>query len=211
MKRLFRSRKDRIISGVCGGFAEYIGVDPSMMRLGWVFFTIFGGSGILAYILAIIIIPDELSITEVEKNPVPDPNTDKKVLWGILLTVVGLILFFVHSDLLHMIWSKFWDSGFNILISVIIFSIGVYLLYKNRSLIAEILRGSHDHLFHLSKNNAMISGVCGGIAESLAIDSSLVRFLWLFGTVMSLGIGFVVYIILALVLPSATSEPTVNN
>jgi len=39
MKRIIRSRKDRIVTGVCGGFAEYFGLDPSLIRLGWIFFT----------------------------------------------------------------------------------------------------------------------------------------------------------------------------
>jgi len=73
MKRIIRSRKDRIIAGVCGGFAEYFGLDPSLIRLAWIFFTLFGGSGILAYLLAMIVIPDELSAPYYERNNVT-PN-----------------------------------------------------------------------------------------------------------------------------------------
>ena len=43
MKRIYRSQEDRIIAGVCGGFAEYLGIDPTIVRLVWIFFTIFGG------------------------------------------------------------------------------------------------------------------------------------------------------------------------
>ena len=56
-KRLFRSGKDRILGGVCGGIGEYFGVDPVLVRLLWVLFSIAYGSGILAYIIAWIIIP----------------------------------------------------------------------------------------------------------------------------------------------------------
>jgi phage shock protein C len=59
MKRIYRSQEDRIIAGVCGGFAEYLGIDPTLVRLVWIFFTIFGGLGILAYIFSIILISEK--------------------------------------------------------------------------------------------------------------------------------------------------------
>ena len=58
-KRLYRSVKDRKIAGVAGGVAEYLGVDPSLIRVLWIFFTLFGGSGIVVYIIAAIIIPED--------------------------------------------------------------------------------------------------------------------------------------------------------
>ncbi len=58
MKRLYRSKKQKMIAGVCGGIAEYFNVDPTAIRLLWVLFVFLGGSGILAYIIAWIIIPE---------------------------------------------------------------------------------------------------------------------------------------------------------
>ncbi|MCI9216153.1 PspC domain-containing protein [Lachnospiraceae bacterium 42-17] len=58
-KRLYRSRKNRMICGVCGGVAEYFSIDPSLVRLGLILFACFGGSGVLGYIIAAIVIPDE--------------------------------------------------------------------------------------------------------------------------------------------------------
>jgi phage shock protein PspC (stress-responsive transcriptional regulator) len=57
MHRLYRSGKDRILGGVCGGIAEYLGVDPVIIRLLWVVGSLAWGTGILAYIIAWIIIP----------------------------------------------------------------------------------------------------------------------------------------------------------
>lgn len=57
-KKLYRSQTDKKIAGVCGGVAEYFGIDSTLVRLGWVLFTFAGGSGILAYIIAWIIMPD---------------------------------------------------------------------------------------------------------------------------------------------------------
>lgn len=56
-KRLYKSNTDKMIAGVCGGIAEYFGIDPTLVRLGWVVFCAMGGSGIIAYIIAAIIIP----------------------------------------------------------------------------------------------------------------------------------------------------------
>ena len=59
VKKLYRSKKNRVIAGVCGGIAEYFNIDPTLVRLLWIFFVIIWGSGILAYIIAWIVIPEE--------------------------------------------------------------------------------------------------------------------------------------------------------
>ena len=56
-RRLYRSGRDRILGGVCGGLGDYFGIDPVIIRLVWVLFSLAYGSGILAYIAAWIIIP----------------------------------------------------------------------------------------------------------------------------------------------------------
>jgi len=56
-KKLYKSSKDRMICGVCGGVAEYINIDPTVVRLLWVIFGVFG-VGILVYIVAAIIMPN---------------------------------------------------------------------------------------------------------------------------------------------------------
>ena len=56
-KKLYRSDENKMLAGVCGGIAEYFGVDPTLIRLAWGVCSLLGGSGLLAYILAAIIIP----------------------------------------------------------------------------------------------------------------------------------------------------------
>lgn len=58
-KRLFKSKTDKKISGVCGGVAAYFDMDPTLVRLAWIAFTFLGGSGVLAYIVAAIVMPEE--------------------------------------------------------------------------------------------------------------------------------------------------------
>lgn len=66
-KRLYRSRNDKMLGGVCGGVAEYFKVDPSIVRILWVVFT-FSGMPLIAYIVAWIILPlqplDEENLSE---------------------------------------------------------------------------------------------------------------------------------------------------
>lgn len=59
MKKLFRSKSNRVICGVCGGIGEYLNVDPTIIRL-LALLLGFTGSGVLVYILAAIIMPDEI-------------------------------------------------------------------------------------------------------------------------------------------------------
>lgn len=63
-RRLFRSEKDRMLAGVCGGIADFLRVDPSIIRLLWVLFTLAGGSGVLVYIILWIILPNESEVVK---------------------------------------------------------------------------------------------------------------------------------------------------
>ena len=58
-KRLYRSRTDRKLAGVCGGLARYFGIDPIIPRLVWVLLVLAGGTGILAYLICWVVIPQE--------------------------------------------------------------------------------------------------------------------------------------------------------
>ena len=61
-RKLYRSEKDRMIAGVCGGLSEYFDVDSVLVRLLRVAFTVFVGSGVLLYIIALIIMPTESDV-----------------------------------------------------------------------------------------------------------------------------------------------------
>ncbi len=57
-KKLYKSSTDKKLAGVCGGIAEYFDIDSTLVRLGWVVFCALGGSGVLAYIIAALVMPD---------------------------------------------------------------------------------------------------------------------------------------------------------
>jgi phage shock protein PspC (stress-responsive transcriptional regulator) len=58
-KRLSRSRTNRKLAGVCGGVAEFLGWDPTLVRVLWIVLTMLGGSGILIYLVLWIAMPED--------------------------------------------------------------------------------------------------------------------------------------------------------
>jgi phage shock protein C len=58
-KKLYRSRKDRVLVGVCGGVGNYFNVDPVLIRLAWVLASLACGAGILVYVIAAVLMPEK--------------------------------------------------------------------------------------------------------------------------------------------------------
>ncbi len=58
-RKLYRSRNEKMLAGVCGGLGEFTGIDPTLIRLGFVLLTILGGQGILLYLIMCVIVPPE--------------------------------------------------------------------------------------------------------------------------------------------------------
>ena len=58
-KKLYRSKSNRVIAGVCGGVAKYFNMDPTIVRVLTVLLTLFVGGGLLAYIVCALIMPEE--------------------------------------------------------------------------------------------------------------------------------------------------------
>ena len=67
-KKLYRSRENAMLAGVCGGIGEFFEIDPTLVRLAWVVLGFCGGVGIWAYIIAALIIPQRPQSIEGEKG-----------------------------------------------------------------------------------------------------------------------------------------------
>ncbi|HEX6207605.1 MAG TPA: PspC domain-containing protein [Actinomycetota bacterium] len=91
---LRRSRTDRIVGGVAGGLARYFGIDPILVRLGFILLTIAGGSGVLIYLIAWVIIPEEEAegADRERAGPAMDAATTRLVLGGALIAIGGILL-----------------------------------------------------------------------------------------------------------------------
>ena len=97
VKRLYRSRRHRVIAGVCGGVAEYFALDPVIVRILWILFTIAGGAGLLTYIAALFIMENNPH-EEPPKEEAPPHPSSQRAFWGTVLIVVGLVLCSPRSD-----------------------------------------------------------------------------------------------------------------
>lgn len=58
-KKLYRSSTNYKLAGVCGGIGEYFNIDPTLVRLAWILFSVMGGAGLLAYIIAALVMPKQ--------------------------------------------------------------------------------------------------------------------------------------------------------
>lgn len=140
-EKLHRSKKNKIIAGVCGGIAEYFNVDVTLIRLAWVLAVFFGGSGIVLYILAVVIMPEEKVIIEkntvntptegeiiegdngesTQPESVKDKETKRRQIFGIIL--VGLGVYFLLERFFRFNMHDWWPA--------ILIVIGAVLLFKS--------------------------------------------------------------------------------
>lgn len=131
--RLYRSRDERMIAGVCGGIAQHFGIDPVLVRLVVVALTITGGAGLLAYVIAWIVIPE--APPHPFEGRVDEPRESRG--WSmpaLVLIVLGAIV------LLPAITSP-WHHGFgwnggrgsDVLPALLLLGIGAFLLLRPRN------------------------------------------------------------------------------
>ncbi len=206
MRILYRSKKERIIAGVCCGFAEYFSVDPLIVRLLCVFLTLFGGSGLLAYILAVLLIPSEDRLDEPPLYRKFNLKITKPNLWGLILIIVGIMLILQYNKAIGLFISRFWGFGFNVIVAIILIGLGIFYFTNRKTNIAKKVGLDNVDKFHLSETDRVLLGVCGGVAENMNLDSSLVRFVWAFGTVMSVGAGLILYLVFAFIMSKKDAE-----
>ena len=86
-KRLTRTENNKMICGVCAGISKYFGIDPTLIRLGFVVLTCFSGAGLLAYLIAAFIIPKEKTVTTAASQDYEDLTQQETSLESITDTV----------------------------------------------------------------------------------------------------------------------------
>ncbi len=113
MKRLYRSRTDRWIAGVCGGLAAYLDVDVSAVRLAFVLLAFWNGLGVVLYLLLVLLVPDE-PVPEVVTGVVPpaedEPQRRARTL-GALLVLAGAYLLAQQTPLFAVLFRQSWAGA----------------------------------------------------------------------------------------------------
>jgi len=214
MKRLYKSRRDRIIDGVCGGIGEYLGIDPAIVRIIFLLLFLMGGVGLLLYIAGMLIIPPNPE--HKEKSPTEGQKKTSSLLFilGLLLVIIGFGLLLENFG--WPFW-HFFKMAFNYILPTLLIIAGLILIItyftKRQSVpITGDEKGSEEtpteskteetvkRLFR-SRKNRMIFGVCGGLGEYLNTDPTIVRILWVILAISSLGIAILLYLIMAIIIP----------
>lgn len=132
-KKLYKSKTEKVLFGVCGGIAEYYFIDPTWVRLVFVFLAIAGGSGFLIYLILAVIMPsngEEVEPVVVKPGSLPEKkavkNKDSKetekrrTVLGLVIVLIGILAFF--KAVLPIYWID-WDILWPIIIILIGFSV----------------------------------------------------------------------------------------
>ncbi|HEY0416864.1 MAG TPA: PspC domain-containing protein [Gaiellaceae bacterium] len=98
IKRLERSRDSKIVAGVSGGLGRYFDITPAVFRLGFVVLTLLGGSGILVYIAAVLVIPKEGDETSIAEDVLRKRRDHPVRLVALGLVAVAILSLLVHAD-----------------------------------------------------------------------------------------------------------------
>lgn len=139
MKKLYRSETDKVIAGVCGGLGEYLDIDPVLVRILFVVFTLAGGSGLLLYILLWVIVPTKSDATTPFEQSVKNNSEEIKQrattvaaslqdhknrqVWGWLVVFIGA--FFLLSNLGAFGWFRI-----QLLWPILIIVLGIIVIFK---------------------------------------------------------------------------------
>lgn len=206
MERLYKSRTDKIFDGVCGGIGHYFGIDPVIIRLLWILLVLFGGTGVVAYLVAMIIIPKEpeIAVDKDQKENVQVVTTYSQKFWGGLLIIVGIFLLIgligpvggLFAGAAVIMSSAFWP--------LLVIALGLYLFIGQgggggyKSQINEVFPPGKQ--LRKSTTDRKISGVCAGIGEYFNIDANIIRIFWVMATLGSFGFGILAYLALAIFL-----------
>ena len=199
-KKLYRSNSDRMISGVCGGAAEYFGIDSTIVRILWLLLAFFGGYGIVLYIAAMIIVP---------ANPEPakkEPRTtiDNKAVWGILLIVVGLLFFIGGFQRYFFHWR--FGFGWEIIAPIILIALGIILIVNyGKGERPKIPPDKKTRLYRI-REGRILFGIAAGTGEYFNIDISLARLIWTLLILFTGGLGLIVYLALYFIIPEKQVE-----
>lgn len=226
---LFRSPTDKVLGGVCGGVADYLGWDPVLVRALWVVLTLMtSGAGLLAYLIFWLVLPVGSKATGQVRSAALSLNGDNAKRIAVVLIVLGVVWLLSNTGILPVMWHSL--AGFMSMVFWPLVLIGAgYLLLKginsgewgsrfsgwwNRTRTqvnvnvpsADQVKNEAQSLqqripLRRSRSDRMIMGVCGGIAQKLGIDANLVRLVWAALSIGSVGVGIVLYIVAAVVIP----------
>ncbi len=196
-RKLTRSAEDKIFLGLCGGIAERLNIESTLIRILFILSILIGGWGLILYLIAAMLIPKpaDYIVTDIEEQVRIRRTNSKTLLGGTLMLVgffftfniYGIIQYFTFVGLPPII---FW--------ACVLIGSGIFFFTKS----SGSLPGSTVKKFLRDHSNRRIAGICGGLAAYLNIDSNMCRMIWIIFSFVTLGVGVVLYIIIWLMIPT---------
>jgi phage shock protein C len=229
-RRLYRSQTNKMIAGVCGGLAEYLNIDTTIIRVIWVLITFLGGSGIVLYIIAFFIIPEK-SIAADDTAHSIKPDFTAARIFGIVFVAIGVIILLDNLDILS--FHRWWDMSWEFLLPGMLILAGIYFLTKHEKFpitqpeqvppmeqaqqsqdqmpppVSSTTEAKKPKVFRRSNKDKKILGICGGAGEYFDIDPTIVRIIYAILTVVSGGMAIILYFLMYLIVPEA--QPQTNK
>ncbi len=206
-QKMYRSKSHKVFLGVCGGIAEYLKLDPIIIRIIFIILAFWNGIGIIAYIVSAIFMPENPYQQESGKSPAKTSENTTLIV-GAILVMLGLSLFF-HEMFSFFYWRwPFWwfhhikwQTIYPTIIILIGVAIVIHALKNEKKAEGESVKTVRKRIYR-SKSNRLIGGVCGGIAEYLDIDVTLIRIAWVVLTLLTnIFVGTSAYILFLLFVP----------
>jgi phage shock protein C len=213
-RQLYRSRTNRMLAGVCGGLGELTGIDANLMRLAWIFLFFFGGAGLWIYLIMAIVIPEQPEGDAAPPISYADHwqsvSRNGALAIGIVVIVVGLALLLSTLGWLPVSLGYLWRLFWRLFWPLVLIGLGLMVLlgafWGDQGWWRNVRMPERGSILSRSRNNRMVAGVCGGIAEYFNLDPSLLRIIWAIGTLSTMGTGILAYIVAAIVLPEKPAD-----
>lgn len=193
IKRIYKATDGRVIDGVCAGIAKYLGIEPLWIRIGWVALGLLGGIGIVAYAIAMVIFPRSEDLG----SPLASAKS-RQMIGATVLIGIGLFFLLAGGFARYDFWAA-WKVAWYIFLPLSLIAGGGVIL------LAHFEQSSHSKVLTRSSVDKRFLGVCAGLGQYFSKDPNLIRFLFAIVTVLSRGIGLLVYVLMA-VLISEESE-----
>jgi len=130
-KKLYRSDKDKVIFGVCGGLGEYFAIDPLIVRLIFIALSFGGGAGLFIYLIFALLVPLENKNPKVAQTVGGEKkldnslnNKDWSLIIGAVLVIIGISALVSNFWSFRFIWSNLWP--------LLLILAGVMIIFKKK-------------------------------------------------------------------------------
>ena len=215
--KLYKSSTDRIVDGVCGGVAEYMSIDATVVRLVLVALSILSiGAGVILYIIGMAVIPSrpvslESSTESEEQKPQSAGGATLTLVLGIIIVIIGVTLLFNYYGVMP-VGIAFSHLGRLALPIIFILVGGALLLGRERGEVKKsdvesesVSAGVEKKRLTRSVHDKKIAGVCGGLAAYMDVDPTIVRLACVVLAFASFGLALILYFACAFIIPKEVS------